>query len=537
MGGMKDLKELLKKLSQEEPSKQVVNTLIALVHELRDEIKRLHDELAKLKKLPPKPTIKPSNLEKKQCSEEKKDRKENWSKESKNSKLVVDEEIKINVDAKEKSTGAVFKGYKEYIVQNIVIAKKVTKYCLEQWQNPDGTYVTANLPKEVSGSHFGPGLRQYILHQSTANRVTQNRILSDLKDKGIEISAGQIDSIIKSEAEKLDAEAKQILSVGMKSGQLQVDDTGGRHKGKNSFTTVICNDYFTFFKSTDCKSRINFLEILHADNVEYRITSETLDYIHSFKLAKSTICLVQNNLDQHFENKGAWEAFLSKHMLGKGTQRLLTQGALIGALLFKEAISLDTILMSDGAGQFNLFKHVLCWIHIERSIKKLVPLNDEDRQDIDFVLDQFWNFYRKLKEFQGSPTDKQTPLKQHLSDKFDQIFSYQATEIPLAQALKKIRDRKQELLRVLDCPTIPLHNNTSECDVREYVTKRKISGGTRSDQGRKTRDILTTLYKTCKKLSISFWDFLVDRISQTSQLPHLSELIKQKIAAASAQGP
>jgi len=78
---------------------------------------------------------------------------------------------------------------------------------------------------------------------------------------------------------------------------------------------------------------------------------------------------------------------------------------------------------------------------------------------------------------------------------------------------------------VLDRPEIPLHNNTSERDIREYVKRRKISGSTRSEEGKKSRDTFTSLKKTCRKLGISFWKYLEDRIKMTMQIPPLADLI------------
>ena len=50
-------------------------------------------------------------------------------------------------------------------------------------------------------------------------------------------------------------------------------------------------------------------------------------------------------------------------------------------------------------------------------------------------------------------------------------------------ALKRIFNNKSELLLVLKRPDIPLHNNLSENDIREFVKKRKISGPIRSLSG------------------------------------------------------
>lgn len=87
---------------------------------------------------------------------------------------------------------------------------------------------------------------------------------------------------------------------------------------------------------------------------------------------------------------------------------------------------------------------------------------------------------------------------------------------------------KDELLLVLKRPDIPLHNNLSESDIREYVKRRKISGPTRSEAGQQCRDTFASLKKTALKLNVAFWDYLLDRISQKNQIPTLSELIFQR---------
>lgn len=48
------------------------------------------------------------------------------------------------------------------------------------------------------------------------------------------------------------------------------------------------------------------------------------------------------------------------------------------------------------------------------------------------------------------------------------------------RVLKEMRAHRADLLRVLGRPIVPLHNNASESDIREYVKKRKISGSQRN---------------------------------------------------------
>jgi hypothetical protein len=74
-------------------------------------------------------------------------------------------------------------------------------------------------------------------------------------------------------------------------------------------------------------------------------------------------------------------------------------------------------------------------------------------------------------------------------------------------------------------PEIPLHNNLSEGDIREYVKKRKISSSTRSDEGRRSRDTFASLKETCRKNGLSFWQFLLDRISGVNRIPPLARLL------------
>ncbi len=114
----------------------------------------------------------------------------------------------------------------------------------------------------------------------------------------------------------------------------------------------------------------------------------------------------------------------------------------------------------------------------------------------------------------------------------------QKTDYPtsIGNVLKAMRDHKADLLRVLDRPEVPLHNNGSESIIRGYVKTRKISGSTRSEAGRRCRDTLASLKKTCCKLGVSFWAFLCDRIRGWGQIPQLAEIIRQRAAEDSSAG-
>ena len=104
-------------------------------------------------------------------------------------------------------------------------------------------------------------------------------------------------------------------------------------------------------------------------------------------------------------------------------------------------------------------------------------------------------FYRALKDYRLAPTPEKA---ERLRAQFDRIFNRMRTSYAtLDKLLRRLFRLKDDLLRVLDRPEIPLHTNASESDIRVFVTKRKVSGGTVSDRGRDARDIMTGLAKTC----------------------------------------
>jgi hypothetical protein len=121
-------------------------------------------------------------------------------------------------------------------------------------------------------------------------------------------------------------------------------------------------------------------------------------------------------------------------------------------------------------------------------------------------------------------------LRARLAADFDRIFQQRTGYPALNEALDLLFAKRAGLLAVLEHPHLPLHNNLSERDIREYARLRKVSGGTRSDLGRRCRDTFLSLKKTCRKLGVSFWQFLQDRLTGTHAIPPLPNLIRAAAA-------
>lgn len=206
---------------------------------------------------------------------------------------------------------------------------------------------------------------------------------------------------------------------------------------------------------------------------------------------------------------------------------LATEGALIGGLA-TQGFNLDIGLVSDDAGQFNLFVHGLCWVHAERPLQHLLPLNETDRRAITWVRQQVWPLYRDLKAYRQQPTEA---AKKRITADFEALCTTETTCEPLNHVLQGLHRNQPELLRVLERPELPLHNNRSENDIRDMVKKRKISAGTRSENGRQCRDTFLSLKKTCRKHGLSFWEYLRDRVSGLNVIPRLAHFIRQAAAS------
>jgi len=508
----------------------IIAQLAEKVRQHEETIAQLQDEIAVLKGEKKRPQFKPSQLDKKAGQDEEasgEGKRPGSAKRSKTAVLEIHEE-RVIPPAEPVPAGSRFKGYHDYVVQDLVIRAHTTRYRLERWETPDGQALIGQLPESVGGRHFGPTLVSYILYQHHHCQVTQPLLAEQLREWGIDISTGQIDALLTANQAVFQEEKDALLSVGLAcSRHLTVDDTGARHQGKNGYTTHIGNEYFAWFASTESKSRLNFLHLLRAGHTDYRVEEDALVYMGRQKLPKGLVACLRNHPQRCFATEAQWDAHLTQvGITQKRHRRIATEGALLGSALH-HGVPPDLAIVSDDAGQFNVRRHGLCWVHTERLIHKLIPLNETHRQAIAQVRGQVWTLYADLKAYKQQPTEAK---KVELTARFDTIFTTRTPFETLNQLLKRLYRNKAELLLVLERPDIPLHTNGSEQDLRDPVKKRKVSSGTRSDLGRRCRDTFMSLKRSCRKLGVSFWRYLTDRTSRTHAIPPLPDLIRQQAA-------
>ena len=500
--------------------------------ELKAEHQAVKDELARLKNLPPRPPQKPSGMDKatdrggsgssdKSPAGEKSSRRRG----SQLDKLTIGATVVVTAKA---PAGSRRKGYEEIVVQDLSLSPQVTLYRRERWETPEGERIIAELDPGIVGG-YGPNLHRFVLALHFSGQVTCERIVALLNGMGVRISKRQVVRLLTVKLETFRAEDAAVLKTGLGGAYVTVDDTGARHAGKSGYTTQIGSNTFTVFRTGPSKSREAFLSRLCGSTTLYVINDAALGYMKDRQLPQAVIDKFADHKERIFSRPENWE----RHLQALGLTDLkvtpdpvliASEAALWGAIRHQGLLQ-DTVVVSDDAGQFRVGIHALCWVHAERLVHKLVPANDKHRNAIEVAKRMIWWFYGSLKEYKLAPSPQQAEV---LRARFDRIFKRGATGyVMLDRLLRRLFRHKDALLRVLDRPEIPLNTNASENDIRAFVTKRKISGGTVSDRGRDARDIMLGLAKTCMKLKLSFYDFLGSRIGLPgTQFPPLAKLIR-----------
>jgi hypothetical protein len=329
--------------------------------------------------------------------------------------------------------------------------------------------------------------------------------------------------------EAFHTEKAAVKQAGLETARwISVDDTGARHLGVNGVTTQVGDDRFTSFDTVASKSRLMFLMTLRGAFQDYVINPAALLYLHEHDAPETLIDRLVEPDDRVFADEDVWtDHLIALGITGTKAVRLASEAALAGSLDHHGLLQ-DAVIVSDGAGQFDVLRHGLCWIHAERLIHRLVTVTEEQRAAVALVRHLIWWLYRDLKLYRTDPSAR---ARASLKARFDRLFTRTTGFAELDELLARLQLRKAELLVTLERPEVPLNTNSSERDVRDPVTIRKISGSTRAEDGRRCRDTFLALKKTCQKNAISFWAFLGDRLGITVHgIAHLPDLIRQRAA-------
>lgn len=516
---------------------QLVERLNEENEKLKTENQKLRDEVNLLKGEQGKPDVRGNKKGGQGNVSSEKERKNRENKEEKKSKkkkdkIEIDRTEVCKVDQSELPNDAEFKGYEPVVVQEILVTTNNVEYQREKYYSPsEGKTYLGKLPIGVKGE-FGPGIRALVCTLKHVGNMSEPKILEFLENCGIFISQSTISRILTNDETGFNKEKEDIFLAALGSTPYhQIDDTTVRVNGKNQYSQILCNPYYTAFFTVPHKNRLTILDILLCGKEKtYLFDSKAFDLLSDFNVSKKITSQIMQLTDGSEMSEKEMQEMLGKIFTnakkGRNTKSRIMEAAAIAAYQQQTQIPIVEILLSDDAPQFKklTLEQALCWIHEGRHYNRLGPIVPLNVEMLDSFKTCFWDYYGELLKYKENPTPEKTEI---LSAEFDRIFSTKTGYCALDDRIEKTRGKKELLLLVLKHPELPLHNNDSELGARVEKRRQDVSLQTKSEEGTKAKDSFLTVTQTAKKLGVNAYNYIYDRISKEFSMPSLADLIIQ----------
>lgn len=534
----------LNDLQSPDQVRAAIGRLLNLIEELstdnqalRAEVQRLRDENNRLKGEQGKPTIKPNQPKKSasgaadHSSEARRHKPQTWHKTSKLNELTIDRDEVLKVNPAVLPPDAEFKEYVPTIVQDARLRTETIRFLKEKYYaaSTRQTYL-AELPRGYHGQ-FGPNVRALAVVLYFAGNMSEPKLLEFFRQAGLHMSDGELSDLLIKDHAGFHTEKDAVYAAGLASSAWQhTDHTGTRVNGQNQQCQIVCNPLYTAYFTTEKKDRLSVLQVLQNGRpLTFRFNAETQGLLAALKVpawARERAATLSAERDLSQPEVKTW---LDTQLPTLGAQHRLRvlDAAAVAAYHAQVEVPVIRLLICDDAPQFNWVTDdlALCWIHEGRHYQKLEPVIAQHRTLLEDFQDNFWRFYDELLKYREHPTPAE---RTRLDAEFERLFSTVTGYDALDARIAKTRAKKHCLLLVLTHPEIPLHNNPAELGARQRVRKGDVSFGPRRADGVKAWDTFMTLTATAKKLGVSFYTYVLDRISGANQLPKLADLIAER---------
>jgi regulator of replication initiation timing len=514
----------------------LVEELVAAMSALREENQRLRDENNRLKGEQGKPTMKPgrkprSSQASDHSSEPERRCRKKRTRRSKVNSIPIDREEKLHLDRAQLPDDAEFKGYEPVIVQDVRLTTDNIRFLKEKCYSPSQrrTYL-AELPAGYKGE-FGPGVRAFTIVLYHMVNTSEPKIVEFFEHIGVQISSGQVSNLLIKEQDPFHDEKDAVYEAGLRSSPWHhMDDTGTRVNGVNQHCQVVCAPLYTMYCTTEKKDRLTALDVLtNFRPRSYLLNDETYTWLQQIGMAERVIEQLRQLPQDQTLNEEQFTSLVAKYGLALGVQQQsrVWEAAAVTAYHAQQEWPVVELLLTDDAPQFKRLTadQGLCWVHDARHYNKLAPSVAYHRKLHTQFMKRYWTFYGQLLAHRLDPTSENAA---QLESEFDELFSTQTGYVGLDRRIEMTRAKKQPLLAVLRHPEIPLHNNPAEIEMRHRVRKRDVSFGPRTEDGKRAWDTFATLAATTKKLGVSFYCYIHDRISGANHIPYLADLIEQR---------
>ncbi len=516
---------------------QLLNVLEDVMADLRAaqaENQRLRDELNRLKGAQGAPAIKantPQPPPKDHSSEQERRKPKTWSKDRKTDRIALDREQVVQIDPTHLPPDAVFKGYEDVVVQDVIFRTDNVLFHKEKFYSPSQhqTYL-ASLPQGYRGQ-FGPGLKSLALVFYFGAQMSEPKVAELLRSVGVQISDGQVSNLLIKDQTAFHGEKEALYQAGLASSPWQhLDDTSTRVNGQNGYCHIVCNPLYTAYFTTAAKDRLTIIDVLTNHRPRrFLVNAEALSFMEACGLSALRRQQMEQLPSGTIMEEATMRALLEEHLPGLGPQqrKWLLDAMAVAAYHADVEFPVVRLLVCDDAPQFTLVTEelALCWVHEGRHYKKLMPAIPSHQALLEAFVQRCWTYYDQLLAYQEQPTPEEAT---RLAGEFETLFATVTGYRALDERITKTRVKKSCLLMVLVHPEIPLHNNPAELGARARVRKRDVSFGPRTCEGAKAWDTFMTLAETATKLGVSFYHYIHDRVSGIYQIPALANIIEER---------
>lgn len=549
-----DIKKTLEKLTVDidaiaDPHVAAVQkTLFGLVEALVEvnatqakTIQQLKDEVNRLKGEQGKPDIRKQTtgtdaVDPKHSSEadrkKRDDQKPRAKKTKKKNTVKIDRRVDCEVDKDSLPPDAKFKGYETRVVQDLKIITDNVEFRVAVYYSKSlkKTFL-GKLPDGYKGE-FGPGIRSLVITLYRDSGMTEPAIARFLKTFGIQIAKSTISRMITEDHDLFHQEKEDIIDAGLKANTYQhMDDTGCRVNGKNNYTHILCNPYFTGFFTRPKKDRLTLLAILCRTELKFKFNESSYALMSEFGLSALRLAELKKMVNSEILTNEQLDTLLvklfpnpKKHSTNR---RVIRESSAI--VYYQSSEYAIKHLLCDDAPQFNKIAKYksLCWVHEGRHYKKLTPFVRHHQVILDGFIEQFWDYYGALLKYKLSPSNT---IAKNLSREFDALFSTKTGYPALDERIAKTLSKKKSLLLALIFPFLPLHNNPAELGARAQARMRDINLQTVSENGTKTKDTFATIVQTARKHSVNIYNYVYDRVTRKFEMTSLANLIAEKFS-------
>ena len=445
--------------------------------------------------------------------------------------MRIDREETLKVDAKQLPADAEYKGYETVVVQDLLVKTENVLFYKEKYYSTSRhkTYL-AQLPPGYAGQ-LGPGIKSLILTLYFGVGTSEPKIREFLVNMGVQISKGEVSDLLIQKQEGFHAESEAVYEAGLYSSPWQQSDhTETRVNGERQHCQVVCNPAYTSYHTRPKVDRLTALDVLRQGRKRiFLLNEEAFGYLENVALSKAAQAVLPKWRSERVWEETAFMKRLEKTLPNLNIQQrtAILGAAAVAAYHAEQGVPIVDTLVCDDAAVFHWLTRalMLCWVHDGRAYKKLEPVIALHREQLEDFRKRYWDYYDQLLAYREKPTVKE---RNRLESQFDTLFATKTGYHDLDQRIEKTCAKKTSLLQVLQHPELPLHNNASELAVRHRVRKRDVSFGPRTQLGLQAWDTFMTLADTARKLGISFYAYIRDRVSATNQIPPMSLLVTKR---------